>query len=234
MQNSKTMQSEIGGYISTIIREHFGKGPTSVFVIVKPPFVVVHLRGFLSPTEKILLQKNEFRRVIEIRHLLIDELKPDICEAFSRASGEKVESIYSDWHLENQTGILIGVMENRDAAAEFDWQSDATQEALHESVVEASRKAEKKPESTELFWLNDRTLLIERTGFLVEIERELIRNGLAEELKQVKRPLEKRLLLTETRFPELLNRDIREIFLDWELSKDISYILVLLEAMKSS
>lgn len=234
MQNSKTMQSEIGGYISTVIREHFGKGPTSVFVIVKPPFVIVHLRGFLSPTEKILLQKNEFRRVMEIRHLLIEELKPDICDAFSRASGEKVEAIYSDWHLENQTGMLIGVMENRDAAAEFDWQSDATQEALHDSVVEASRKAEKKPESTELFWLNDRTLLIERTGFLVEIERELIRNGLAEELKQVKRPLEKRLLLKETPFHELLKRDIREIFLDWEFSTDISYILVLLEPKKYS
>ena len=45
MQNSKTIQSEIGGYVSTLIREHFGKGPTSVFVIVKPPFVVVHVRG---------------------------------------------------------------------------------------------------------------------------------------------------------------------------------------------
>ncbi|ANU20397.1 hypothetical protein BBI15_09315 [Planococcus plakortidis] len=232
MQNSKTMQSEIGGYISTLIREHFGKGPTSVFVIVKPPFVIVHLRGFLSPTEKILLQKNEFRRVMEIRHLLIEELKPDICDAFSRASGEKVESLYSDWHLENQTGILIGVMESHHEAVEFDWQSDAAQEALHESVVEASRKAEKKPESTKLFWLNDRTLLIERKGFLVEIERELIRHGLGDELKQVKRPLEKRLLLKETQFPDLLNRDIREIFLDWELPKDLSYILVLLEPTK--
>lgn len=147
MQNAKTMQSEIGGYISTVIREHFGKGPTSVFVIVKSPFVIVHLRGFLSPTEKILLKKNEFKRVMEIRHLLIEELKPDICDAFSRASGEKVESIYSDWHLENQTGTLIGVMENRDAADGFDWQSDATQEALHDSVVAASRKAEKNPKT---------------------------------------------------------------------------------------
>lgn len=82
--------------------------------------------------------------------------------------------------------------------------------------------------------MNDRTLLIERTGFLVEIERELIRNGLAEELKQVKRPLEKRLLVQETPFPELLKRDIREIFLDWEFSKDTSYILVLLEPNKHS
>lgn len=229
MQNAKTIQSEIGGYISTVIREHFGKGPTSVFVIVKPPFVIVHLRGFLSPTEKILLQKNEFKRVMELRQLLIEELKPAISQAFSSSSGHKVEEIYADWHLEKQTAMLIGVMTDPEATSEFEWLSEAKYEDLHASVVEASRKAEKKPENTKLFWLNDRTLLIERTGFLVEIERELIRSGLIEELKQVKRPLEKRLLLKETSFPNLLNRDIREIFLDWEFSIDRSFILVLLE-----
>ncbi|MGM0896298.1 MAG: Na-translocating system protein MpsC family protein [Bacillota bacterium] len=229
MQNSKTMQSEMGGYISTVMREHFGKGPTSVFVVVKPPFVIVHLRGFLSPTEKILLQKDEFKRVMEIRHLLIDELKPAICDTLSRASGQKVDALYSDWHLENQTGMLVGVMTEADTSVDFDCPPEINQEALHAAVVKASRKAEKKPESTTLFWLNDRTLLIERTGFLVEIERELIRNGLSEELKQVKRPLEKRLLMKETEFTQLLKRNVREIFLDWEFSTDISYILVLLD-----
>ncbi len=232
MQNSKTIQSEIGGYVSTLIREHFGKGPTSVFVIVKPPFVVVHVRGFLSPTEKILLQKNEIRRVLEIRELLFEELKPDICTALSEVSGKEVETFYYDWHLESQTGMLLGVMSARDATANFDWLSEADPDALQKSVVEASRKAEKKPESTELFWLNDRTLLIKRVGFLVEIERELIYNGLVKELKQVKRPLEKRLLLKETSFPGLLGRDVKEIFLDWEFSIDTSYILVLLEPQK--
>lgn len=234
MQNTKTMQSEIGGYISTVIREHFGKGPTSVFVIVKPPFVIVHLRGFLSPTEKILLQKNELKRVTEIRQLLIEELKPEICKAFSRSSGHEVKEIYADWHLEKQTAMLVGVMANPDANTDFEWLSEAEPEALHTAVVEASRKAEKKPDTTNLFWLNDRTLLIRRTGFLVEIERELIRSGLVEELKQVKRPLEKRLLLKETAFSELINRDVREIFLDWEFSTDISYILVLLEPQNHS
>ncbi|MBT2582698.1 Na-translocating system protein MpsC family protein [Planococcus sp. ISL-109] len=229
MQNAKTMQSEIGGYVSTVVREHFGKGPTSVFVIVKPPFVVVHLRGFLSPTEKILLKKKEYKHVMKIRQLLIEELKPAICEAFSRSSGQKVEEIYADWHLEKQTAMLVGVMSAPEAASDVDWLSEAKHEALRAEVVEASRKAEKKPESTRLFWLNDRTLLIERIGFLVEIERELIRSGLIDELKQVKRPLEKRLLLKETVFLELLNRDIREVFLDWEFSIDKSYILVLLE-----
>lgn len=229
MHNAKTMQSEIGGYLSTVIREHFGKGPTSVFVMVKPPFVVVHLRGFLSPTEKILLKKKEYKRVMEIRQLLIEELKPAICDAFSSATNQKVDEIYSDWHLDSQTAMLVGVMSDPSlASTDFDWQSDSDREELLAEVVKTSRKAEKKPESTKLYWLNDRTLLIERIGLLVEIERELIRTGMIEELKQVKRPLEKRLLM-ETDFPKLLNREIREIFLDWEFSKDKSYILVLLE-----
>ncbi|MGK7376763.1 Na-translocating system protein MpsC family protein [Planococcus sp. 1R117A] len=55
MLHSKSVQTEIGGYISTLLRMHFGKGPTSVFVTIKFPFIPVHIRGFLEPTEKSLL-----------------------------------------------------------------------------------------------------------------------------------------------------------------------------------
>src|SRR5690606_34465422 len=49
MPNEKTIHTEVGSYISTLLRDHFGKGPTSVFVTVKPPFITIHLRGFLAP-----------------------------------------------------------------------------------------------------------------------------------------------------------------------------------------
>ncbi|WP_255472739.1 DUF2294 domain-containing protein [Planomicrobium sp. CPCC 101079] len=42
MPQEKTLQTEIGGFISGLMREHFGKGPTSIFVSIAPlllPFI---------------------------------------------------------------------------------------------------------------------------------------------------------------------------------------------------
>ncbi|MDN3436616.1 Na-translocating system protein MpsC family protein [Planococcus sp. APC 3900] len=55
MKKEKTTESEVSGYISGLFRTHFGKGPASVFVAIRKPFVVIHLREFLAPTEKVLM-----------------------------------------------------------------------------------------------------------------------------------------------------------------------------------
>lgn len=49
---------EIASHIGRLLREAFGKGPQSIFVNISRPFIVIYLRNFLSPTEKILLQQN--------------------------------------------------------------------------------------------------------------------------------------------------------------------------------
>lgn len=227
MSNEKTMHTEVGSYISTLLRDHFGKGPTSVFVTVKPPFISIHLRGFLAPTERILLKQQEHRRVLETRDLLMNQLAADIKLDLWKIGKMEVEEVYADWNLDDQTGMILAVMADKAGAEKIAWDSAIEIESIREEVNEASRKAQKAPESTELYWLNNRTLLIERSGIFVEIEKELIRGGFVEELKLVKRPLERRLLL-QTRIEAILKQPILEVFLDWNFITDKGYIVLLL------
>ncbi|MDN3427613.1 Na-translocating system protein MpsC family protein [Microbacterium sp. APC 3898] len=231
MPNEKTIHTEVGSYISTLLRDHFGKGPTSVFVTVKPPFITIHLRGFLAPTEKILMKQQEHRRVLETRDLLMNQLVSDIKLELWKIGKIDIEDVYADWNLDDQTGMILAIMPDKTPAADFEWDSDIQVENIREEVMEASRKAQKTPESTELYWLNKRTLLIERSGIFVEIEKELIKGGFIEELKLVKRPLERRLIL-QTQIEAILGQPIMEVFLDWNFITDKGYIVLLLETPK--
>ncbi|EGA88871.1 hypothetical protein GPDM_13496 [Planococcus donghaensis MPA1U2] len=231
MPNEKEIHTEVGSYISTLLRNHFGKGPTSVFVTVKPPFITIHLRGFLSSPEKILLKQQEHRRVLETRDLLMNQLVVDIKLDLWKIGELDIEDVYADWNLDDQSGMILAVMTDKSPANKFEWDSAVPVESVLEEVEEASRKAQKIPEKTDLYWLNSRTLLIERTGIFVEIEKELIRGGFTEELKLVKRPLERRLLL-QTRIEAILKQPILEVFLDWNFTTDKGYILLLLEPTK--
>lgn len=231
MTKEKTVQSEIGGYISTLLRNHFGKGPTSVFVTIKQPFIVIHFRGFIAPMEAVLLKQNEWKRVLETRDLLINELKDDIKESLRRIAKLDVREFYADWNLDKETGLLIGVSDEKVREADFKWPDRINQIDFDEKIAKASEKAEKKPGSLQSFWLNDRTILIKKTKILVGIENALISEGYSEILKLVKRPLERKLLL-EAEPEKVLGRNLNEIFLDWNFKEDIGYIVFMLEPVK--
>jgi uncharacterized protein YbcI len=92
---------------------------------------------------------------------------------------------------------------------------------------QASIAAEKKLEKVKTFGLSERTLVIERRGILVGIEKALTRNGHAATLRLTKRPLERSLLL-ESGLNKVLPHEFQEIFVDWDFNEDISYIAVVL------
>ena len=168
---------------------------------------------------------------METRDLLMNQLVADIKLDLWKIGKIDLEDVYADWNLDDQTGMILAIMSDKNGAEDFEWDSDIQVESIREEVKEASRKAQKTPESTELYWLNKRTLLIERSGIFVEIEKELILGGFIEELKLVKRPLERRLLL-QTRIESILKQPIQEVFLDWNFSTDKGYIVLLLEPPK--
>lgn len=223
----KPLQGEISGYISTLLRTHFGKGPTSTFVTIAGPFITIHLRGFLAPTEKVLMDQNETRRILETRDLLMKELKQEIKLNFWKIAELNVEEVYADWHLETKTGLIIVVLDESHETEKPDWPSEVSEKALYEEVAIASAKGQKEPEHTEIFWLNERTVLVRRFGILIQLEKELIKNGFEEELKIAKRPLEYKLVL-HSRFEEILKRQIHEVFVDWNFEEDIGYMVLAL------
>lgn len=227
MTTMRPLQSEISGYISTLLRTHFGKGPTSTFVTITRPFVTIHLRGFLAPTEKVLMDQNETRRILETRDLLMKELKQEIKLNFWKIAELDVQEVYADWHLETKTGLIIVVLDESHEPERMEWPSDVDERGMYEEVAAASARGQKEPEHTEVFWLNERTVLVRRFGILIQLEKELIKNGFEEELKIAKRPLEYKLVY-HSKFEEILKRQIHEVFVDWNFKEDIGYMILTL------
>lgn len=228
MSKEKTIQTEISGYISTVLRQHFGKGPSSVYVTISNPFITIHLRRFLAPMERLQVKQRQVKRVLETRDLMMMDLKPEIIQGLKEVAGLEVTELYADWNLEKETGLIIGIMDEQ-AEEDGKWTDNASEENFRKKIEEASRKTEKVPGYTQVYWLSDREILVHRSGVLVEIEKELIKNGYVEELKLTKRPLEHRMLV-EAELEGVLKRTINETFLDWNFEKDKSYTVFLLEA----
>lgn len=231
MPKEKTIHSEIGSFMSTLIREHFGKGPTSVYVAFARPFITIHLRGFLTPTEKVLLKQNEPNRILKIRDLLMKDLVSEIKLALWKIGEFDVKEVYADWNLTNESGMIIVVLNEEANLESFDRPANFDEKAFQEELNKASVKAQKKPGSTEIYWLNDRTILAKRTEILVAVEKELIKNGFSEELKIAKRPLERK-VFGEVQLEAVLKRPIIETFVEWNFDTDKAYTVFVLEPEK--
>ncbi|MCP2035427.1 uncharacterized protein YbcI [Planomicrobium sp. HSC-17F08] len=228
MAKEKTLESEIGSYFSNLLRTHFGKGPTSVFVTIAEPFITVHFRGFISPMERVLVNQKEQQRILETRDLMMNGLKPDIILELSKHLNSDVNELYADWNLEKETGMIIGVLNKAASESSMPVPEDIDIEEFREKINEASNKAQKVPASTEIYWLSNRTVLVRRSEILVQIEKALINNGFEEELKLAKRPLEHQ-MLREVGLESVLKCSITETFLDWNFDKDLGFTIFLLE-----
>lgn len=231
MAKEKTIQTQLGGYISNLFRKHFGKGPTSVYVTIEPPYITMHLRGFLAPTEQNLMKQQETIRVLKTRDLLMNDLKDEIILEFWKLAEFDVQEVYADWNLEEKTGILIAILDNKTTDQKWPWPENISEKAVYQEINKASQKAQKFPELTEVHWLSDRTVLIKRSGIFVEIEIALIKGGFIEELKLVKRPLEHRLVAL-SHLSVIFKKEILEVFLDWNFEEDRGYMVLLLEPNK--
>ncbi|WP_142828475.1 Na-translocating system protein MpsC family protein [Planococcus soli] len=227
MKREKTIEAEVKGYISGLLRTNFGKGPTSVYVAIQKPFIVIHLREFLGPTEKVLMSQNQSAQVQKIRDLLMAELNEQVKMDLLKLAELDIKEIYADWNLENKTGLLILELSG-EAAEQTEWPQSIDKNAFFQEVVDVSRKAQKEPEKTEVYWLNARTVLIRRTGILIELEKELIKNNFTEELKLAKRPLESKLIYGSA-LERILKRGIVEVFTDWNFKEEVGYIVLLIE-----
>ena len=166
-------------------------------------------------------------KVEETRDLLMQELIPGIKVTLKVIASLEVKELYYDWSLHNRSGILVGVLENEedeDNALE----NYTEKEAVHKDIMRISRQAEKLPEFVDSCFLNERTLLVIRTGILVRIEKELIKTGFEEHLKLTKRQLEKGLLHAGD-FENILQKSVVDIFVDWDFKLDKSYIIFILQ-----
>lgn len=231
MEETRTGHGEIAGYMGRLIRDNFGKGPTSVYVTLEHPFLVIHLRDFLAPMEAILMQQGEYKRVEDTRDLLFEQLQTEIRARIEVIAGITIQEMYFDWDLQQKRGVILGVMSEDTSACEAQWPAHLNYQKFNDKVIELSEWGQKVPAVTESFWLNDRTIVIKRTGVFVEIEKELIQAGYTNELKEVKKPLELR-MIHRASLESLIDGKITDAFVFWHFTGDKGYAVLIMQPKK--
>lgn len=228
MSDQYSTQQEIASYIGKLLRDNFGRGPTSVHVSLAPPYMVVHLRDFLAPMEKILVNQNETKRVEETRDLLMSQLISEIRLQVSQLTDIQLDEMYFDWNLNNKSGLILGTIASTTEEHDFSWPAHVSQTKFQERIKEMSEWAQKIPHSISTYWLHEKIIVIRRTGVFVQIEKELINAGHTEILKTVKRPMERRMIL-QAKLDQILRMSIAETFLAWDFRGDKGYIVLILQ-----
>ncbi|MDF2961367.1 MAG: hypothetical protein K0S39_3102 [Paenibacillus sp.] len=216
-------QTQLASFMGRLLRDHFGKGPESVFVSMGHGFISVYMRGFISPIEKVLLAKQQEAMLQTTRDIVMQTLIPEMKAYISIVTGRELREFYYDWGLHNRSAVFVGIyseQEDQDIPEE----EYPGKSLVHQEINAISKQAEKFPEEISSYLINSRTLIVVRKGILVAIEKQLIRQGLQEQLKTAKRVLEKQ-MLHNNHFESILQTKIKDIFVDWNFEMDKSLIV---------
>lgn len=232
MTREQHSQSLISQYIEKFLEEHLGEKPEQVTVIYRHPFLLIHLTGFILPSEKMFVEKGLWNKVLEVRDLLMDSVKEDLLNGLQEYSDGKLTNLYADWNLSKRSGMLIATMEKDSLQGEFPWPKKVDEDILREIILLNSMRTQKIPDQTNFYWLSEQVLLIERIGILIDIEKKLVENGVKEELRLAKRPLELRIIQLFN-LESVLNGQVLDLFVDWDFQQDVSYMVLLLEERRS-
>jgi uncharacterized protein YbcI len=224
--------AELSSYISKILRDHFGKGPESVHVSLGKTFIIVYIRNFLTPTEKVLINQNQDESVQQTRDLVMHTLIPEIKAYIKIITGMEIREFYYDWGLHNKSAMFTGICTDSTSTDDPIQEEFTGKAALINEINDLSSESEKKPEEIYACQINNRSILVIRNGILVRIEKQLIRQGMQEQLKLAKRTLEKGLLHNNNHFETILDTKVIDIFVDWDFDLDKSVIVLVTNPTK--
>ncbi|WP_246187607.1 Na-translocating system protein MpsC family protein [Ornithinibacillus caprae] len=226
--NTENVQKELASYIGRLLRDNFGRGPETVFVSIRKPYITVYLRNFFSPMEKVMMEEKQETYIQTSRDILMKSLIPEIKAYMNVLTGESIGEFYYDWNLHNRTGMFVAISTDPTALDELSNMDFAGKKDLFEEINNIGQQAQKVPEEVLSYKLNERTIIVIRTGLFITIERELIRMGQSEILRTAKRKVEKRLLHNNMRLESILDAKIDDSFVSWDFERDKSVILFII------
>lgn len=212
--------SQLSSYAGRLLRERFGKGPESIYASIGKQCITLHIRNFIGPVERFLLNKEEEQAFRYTRELLMKSLLPELSAYLKDEMGIEVGELFYDWGIHNASGMIVALIKTEGIAID----DYAGREEVHAQINEVSRKVQREPDFTDSWWLNPRTLIIKREGILIPLEKELISLGYENTLKTTKRKMEKRYLEDTTTIAPMLGKELSDIYVDWDFGKDTSVI----------
>lgn len=225
-QQNNQIQQQITSYMGKLLRDYFGKGPESVYVSIGHTFIVIYMRNFMTPSERVLLEQEHISIIDQMREKLMQMMLPEISGYIQIVTGAKPREFYYDWSLHNRTGMMVAICGEPVPGGQPVNEAYAGKQEAEQEIIRISQKAQKAPETIYSCEISPRLFLFVRSGILVRIEKELIRLGHSELLKGVKRNLEKSYLHNNSWLETALNRRLADSFTDWDFDLDRSVTLL--------
>ncbi|WP_317450932.1 Na-translocating system protein MpsC family protein [Alkalibacillus aidingensis] len=97
MNNDKL--NEISSYMSKLLRKSFGRGPKSCQAVMSDQFLVIYVRGFISPMEEVLMEQGQEVQVEKARSAVINHLIDELTGVIQVSLGIELEEPYDDWNF---------------------------------------------------------------------------------------------------------------------------------------
>ncbi|MEK4849818.1 Na-translocating system protein MpsC family protein [Paenibacillus sp. FSL H7-0756] len=214
------LTSQLSSFTGRLLRERFGKGPESIHASIGQQCIALHIRNFIGPVERFLLNKEEEQAFRYTRELLMKSLLPELAAYLKESMAIEVGELFYDWGIHNASGMIVALIKNDDVPVD----DYAGREEVHNQIKEVSSKVQKEPVHTDSWWLGPRILIIKREGIMIPLEKELIGLGYENTLKTTKRKMEKRYLEDTTTIAQMLGKELADIYVDWDFDKDTSVI----------
>ncbi len=215
---------KISSYVSKLLRQKFGRGPEACFASAGSRFLVITIRGFLSPMEEVLLQHNKEDSVDTTRSIIVSSMLPELKGVISVSLGVEVDRFYHDWNYSNNAGVVIAVFgKELPFARTVDLPPLRTAmdvEAFREEVNRISGYVQKVPEGVDIHAITPKLVVVLRVGILIPIEKALLGRGFDRELRIAKDRLEKEHFQQSPVFARLLGGPLENVFVDWNFLND--------------
>ncbi|MFC4319935.1 Na-translocating system protein MpsC family protein [Litchfieldia salsa] len=217
----------ISSYTSKLLRQTFGRGPESCFAATADHYLVMNIRGFISPLEDVLLQNGKSADVDRTRNTIIKSLMNELRGVIHVTMDAEVQSFYHDWNFPNNRGVIILELDKILIPSEVN--STINYGAVEKEVARISNLVQKVPEAIHISQITPKILIVKRSGILVPIEKALLQKGFKDELYVTKDDLEKMYFHKDGNFDEILGQAVTDIFIDWHFEQDNSLMCFILK-----
>ncbi|PMC36719.1 hypothetical protein CJ195_14925 [Bacillus sp. UMB0899] len=219
--------NSISSFTSKVLRKNFGKGPKLCQSTLCDRYLVVYIRGFISPMEEVLIGQGHRNQVDKARTVIIKHVIEELKGVVEISLDRDVDDYYHDWNFPNNSGMIMFVLDEP-VGNECNPEEKVNLKQLESEVARISLLVEKVPNQIRVYPLSKSVYLIERMGILIPIEKSLIQKGFADELRITKDELEKSYFHRDGKFEEIFKVNVRDIFIDWNFKEDKSFMAFIL------
>ncbi|HZG58578.1 DUF2294 domain-containing protein [Paenibacillus sp.] len=218
---------KISSYASKLLRQKFGRGPESCFASAASRFLVITIKGFLSPMEEVLLQHDKEDSVDRTRSIIVSSMLPELRGVISVSLGVEVERFYHDWNYANNAGVIVAMFEQelpfvRTHPAAIPQKIDI--DAFREEINRISAYVQRVPDHLDIHQISPKLIVVMKLGILIPIEKALLGRGFDRELRLAKDELEKQHFQQSPMFSRVLGGPLDNVFIDWNFLEDESMV----------